>query len=502
MPNKPWIQRALWIAVFAPFVILALLRLQSSPRLDEEDYAHYLLHAQAIADGREYMDIGFIRTPLSRFTGPSARPPGLPLLLAPVVALGGVHSPLIPLVGIGLGLLFLVAASRGVAARESVPIAMAVGLMSGLQPNFVHFSTQAISDVPFAAMIWCVILVADRDEPWSAVQLLGITCAGVAALSFRLAGVALIPAMVAYGVLRFPQQRFRSLIPVLAWVGFFLLLSRSLPLTDAPPYPGAHAARSRLDSVLATLPIYGYGVLDTLLYPFGRGLVSRVYHVATLGLLAIGTVGAIRDYWRSFLALFTGAYVSMLLLVNVRDSRYLYPLIPVVILLTLRGLVLVLRRVRPLWTAQRTTVVAASCAVVVSLSSAAANWTPPRRDGVADRPDAQALFAALRALPASPTPRVATFKPRIISLESGVAAMPLLLGAPAVILRELCERSITHVVVGDLGIFPLESDQLRKTVAMYPSAFREAYRNASFTLLRFEPPPAESSTGSRCAATS
>ena len=53
------------------------------------DFALYLSHAQAIAEGRSYAATGFVYNPANAIMSPAAYPPGLPLLLAPVVALLG-----------------------------------------------------------------------------------------------------------------------------------------------------------------------------------------------------------------------------------------------------------------------------------------------------------------------------------------------------------------------------------------------------------------------------
>ena len=73
-----------------PFVILAALHWSYAPLITAGDYAQYLLHADALAHGRAYADIGYIYSPLAPFIGPRVQPPGLPLTILPIVAVGGV----------------------------------------------------------------------------------------------------------------------------------------------------------------------------------------------------------------------------------------------------------------------------------------------------------------------------------------------------------------------------------------------------------------------------
>jgi hypothetical protein len=56
----------LWAAALLPFLFLALWRLPDGPGIDADDYGQYLRHAQALAEGRSYSDIGYIWSRLRR----------------------------------------------------------------------------------------------------------------------------------------------------------------------------------------------------------------------------------------------------------------------------------------------------------------------------------------------------------------------------------------------------------------------------------------------------
>ena len=475
-----------WIAAFLPFVLLAAWRVPEGPRVDEEDYAHYLLHAKALAEGRPYTDIGFIPTSLSPYGGPIARPPGLPVLLAPVVAAGGVNSPLIPLLSIALGLAFLVVAARALVVREQVLLALTVGLVSGLQPSVLHFAPEPLTDLPFGALVWGVILLCETDLPWSRGRVLALALTGAAAISLRIAGVALIPAMAAYGLLHFRTQRLRPLIPLLIWSATFWAITTLLPTADMPFTHETHGQPALTALWLGTVRAYGFGVLDAQLYPFPSDRLNLAYHLAALALLCVGAWVSLRTYWRSFVGIFTGGYIAMLFVIPVRDLRYLYPLIPVVVLLTAKGLLFCLGKLLPRHPESRRLAIVAAAAATVALFATASQWQAATPSGLAAHPDARALFDAMRPLARAPEARVLSFKPRIITLETGVAAMPIFGAAPDSVVRELCARAISHMVVGDLGIFPRETEQLRAATAAFPAAFREVYGNASFTLWRFD----------------
>ena len=487
----------IWLVAVVPFTVLALLRSREGPRLNEEDYAHNLLHAQALADGHSYTDIGFIPTRLTTLGGPIARPPGIPLLLAPLVRIGGVRSPLIPLVMIAFGVLFLLLASRAFHDREPAPLIFAIGLVSGLQPDVIHFASEPLTDLPLAALMWGVVVLSDRDERWSGWRLLAITLAGAAAISVRQAGVALIPAVAVFALLRFRTHGARAVIPLIVWCGVFWLTTSVLPTAPGGAILDSYAAEPWLDGVPGRLRVYGFAVLDAQLYPFPLKGLNHAYHAATLALLGIGFIGAVRTYWRSLIALLTGAYVAMLFAIPVHDLRYLYPLIPVVVALTLRGLLACIGWIRPALPEPRRAMIVAVAATVVALLATGSQWRPVRQQGLAVHADSRALFDWIRPLRASGA-RLVTAKPRIFTLETGVPAMALFGATPDKTIRELCEQGITHVVLGDLGLFPRETALLRAAIVAAPGAFHEVYRNDSFGLWRFDDALQRSSDSASC----
>lgn len=473
-----------WALVLATFSLLALLRMPEGPRVNEEDYAHYLLHAQAIVEGRSYTDIGFISTPLNPYIGPVAMPPGLPMILAPLVAIGGTDSALIAAVALLSTLAFLTLVGRYFTQREGWPLAMTVALASGLQPDILHFATQALSDLPFCAFVWGVLVLCEREETWSWRRLTALTILGSVAISIRLAGVALIPAITAYGVLHWRTQRWRPLLPLVAWVAVFEFTRAVIPTTTALLPSVGLSSSSMLDVIGSFVRAYGYGIREIFLYPTGHATADKAYHLVALGLAGVGILSASRAYWRTFLGLFAFSYVAMLLLIPVSTSRYLYPLAPIIVFLALRGTIEVLRGVRPL--AERATAITAAMAGVVMLLATAATWTRPSPRGFATIPSVQALLHEIERLPPSSEPRVMTFRARIVALETGIPAMALVKGEPAVILRELCRQRISYVVTGAAGTGSDELPFVERMVEAYSTAFEPTYRNADFTLWRFD----------------
>ncbi|MFN8580271.1 MAG: hypothetical protein U0163_04745 [Gemmatimonadaceae bacterium] len=70
--ERPRYDAPCYLAALVPFIALAVHQWNFLPRLSDGDYAQYILHAKALAEGRRYTDTGYIFTPFSFL---SARPP-------------------------------------------------------------------------------------------------------------------------------------------------------------------------------------------------------------------------------------------------------------------------------------------------------------------------------------------------------------------------------------------------------------------------------------------
>ena len=83
----------LWGCVAATILLaLAVWRWLGFGSADGGDFAQYLLHAQALASGQPYGDIGYLYSPQAWSVGPPLQPIGLPLTLAPLLSVFGAAS--------------------------------------------------------------------------------------------------------------------------------------------------------------------------------------------------------------------------------------------------------------------------------------------------------------------------------------------------------------------------------------------------------------------------
>jgi len=487
---------AAWAAAaFLPFVVLAALHWVHRPPDFAWDEALYMLHARALAEGRPYTDTGYLYTRLTPAVNPAAQPPGLPLLLAPLVAHLGSDSAVIAAVMVAFALSLQFGVALYFRSHLGAALAVAAGVLTGLQPAIIHSASRALSDLPFSALVWGVIILADRPGRWSRRRLAVMTGLGVAAIMFRTAGIALVPALGLFAFVRSHELGRRPLVPIPVWITTSLVIGWTIPTAGAFFEMLSLAPLDILSRMLANFLAYKYAVFDALLYPLPGNTLNDGYHVIAVGIMALGLAAWLRQSARSFLAAFALAYVLFLLLAPVTGPRYLWPLAPLMVFGLLNGIVTLARRlwrVRPAVETVAGLTLAGGIAVLPVMSHA---WEP-REPEITEVTEVQAVFRHLRGVDAENGVRAMIFEPRALAWATRIPAMGLVGAPPDTVIAELCRKRITHVVVGDLGILPWLTDSVRATVAIHPLAFTETYRNPSFVIHRFV--PAATQSGSPC----
>jgi hypothetical protein len=317
-------------------------------------------------------------------------------------------------------------------------------------------------------------------------------------MSYRTAGAALIPATILFALVG--GKGWRAITPAVIWICIAGVVALRLPVATAV------LANLRLESGailrvgIRNLDTLRSGIFEALLYPFPWRTPNAAYHL--LGVLVM-VWGLARTLWhdrRTMLTALFLVYVAMLLVIPIREQRYLWPILPVFAWAFYDGIVALLT-VRPRWPAERAQRLAlASCAAVALLSSVVIFGRPPR-ESLFDHPEVRELFARVAALPRSPAPRVMFTNPRVLTWETGVPAMATFKAAAPVVMAELRRKRISHVVLGDLGTTRSYDAAIRRAVAESSSVFSPVYRNAQFTLLALLPSatPAQPSPGASSA---
>ena len=272
------------------------------------DFALYLAHAQAIADFRPYAATGFVFNPANAIMSPAAYPPGLPLLLASLLAmLWGLHRLALPTLG----------------PRWSAVLVLA----AGLSPAILMRRDAIGSDMPFAA--WCMLaLVGARGRP----ALLAI---GVAmAILTRSIGIVLAAAIALDLVFR-PAPVRRRLLPALVAGTAVALVGMLWLRVDNATYAGyfdrmtaAGLVRHFIDAGQA----YASALVELFGLSFGR-LANYPVLAAGAILIAAGLVQRLRrgpDAITFFVILYIAALIAYP--VHMEPTRYALPVLPLLLL--------------------------------------------------------------------------------------------------------------------------------------------------------------------------
>ena len=216
-----------WLLVLLPFFYLVARLWPYDPY--SGDYAQYLLHARALLEGRPYTATGYIYSPYSA-PGPEAYPPGFPMALYVLFSLFGWHTNLGRLLVLASAVTFFVLSGRYFTNRHGARLAIAVPLVIGFAPQIAENAVQIVSDMSFCALCWGTFTLADRPRPWSWRTAAALTILGALAILTRSAGVALVPAMVLYGLSNSRQRAlWLPLAVACVWGLTFWYTARSFP---------------------------------------------------------------------------------------------------------------------------------------------------------------------------------------------------------------------------------------------------------------------------------
>lgn len=429
-----------------PFFVVVAARWSTPPAASAGDYAQYLMHAKALAEGRPYSDIGYIYSRHNAQVGPRNQPPGWPVVLTPFVAAFGTDYRVYRL--LQAVLVVLVAGISGwyFARRDGPWIGIATAAMVAIALEGAGATDSANSDPFFCVLLWITLLIADGRAPMSARRGMLVAALAAATISVRVAGIALVPALVLRAAFSSREERRGAWtaagLLVIGAVVIGVILASEIPFLERALRGNAADLMHRVQRGVRT---YHVGVLSGTLYPFPWDVANDVYHVAMLVPLAFGAAVLFREFRRSVLFYLIPCYIAILLLSPVREGRYVWPLFPVLAFAFFTGIRALSRRIMPRLPA----LASAQAGVVLSLALSTASAVrlaaqPPPPSLIAD-PATLELFDWLRREHTTKPIRVSFTNPRVLTLMTGIPAMPSLPRTPD-LLEELRERRISHVI--------------------------------------------------------
>lgn len=480
----------LWpLLAIVPFAVLVWAHWTDAPSIFSSDYAQYLLHAKAIAEGRPYSDVGYIFTEHNPLIGPRVQPPGWPLLLAPFVAVFGTGL-LVPKILVVLAACaFLCAAAIRISRDDSRTVALLSTAICGVALESDFAVNTPLSDLPFAAMLWGVILAVDSDKPLTWWRALGIWLAGIAVMSIRVLGVALVPSLFLLAILR-RRERAQLFAIASAWVALGLIVLLAVGVGQIPFLEMVLRAPAKMLPQVSDALNYRYALFQSVLYPFPWDRANDAYHVLAPLLVLPGLWEFGRRYGRSAAGCIPVGIVLVLFAAPVADGRYIWPLWPILGYSFVAGVRFWTERFR-IPAARQTRVLSATVGLLI-VAAVVTSLGKPSYPAFADNRGFVGALEWVKSESRVAPLRVAFFSPRVLTLETGVPAMPWFSRSPEITIAELRRAGITHVILGDFGVAARARRSMEATINARPTSFELVHGAEDFSVYRFVPSPSDS----------
>ncbi len=316
-----------------------------------DDFASYVMQARAILNGDmdEFARRNAFTVQNSSYPpGPVAYPWGYPLLLAPVVAIFGIHALALKLVGIAFYALFLVVFFLLARTRLTENESLLLTAILAVNPMLLLANDLILSDIPFLAVSTLGILLIDRWSKKSPDFLLGLAIGPTIFLAafLRANGILLFaPLAVSLLVQYWPDWKTllrRFLLPLGAFGLLYLAAAWSFP--------------NGQDSYLSHFSMFNLPRLwDNFL--FYLWLPSWTFNYIPAGavfypLLVMFLLVSVFARWKRDLAIHAYSLVTLGLFIlwpERQGLRFIYPVLPFLFLFAFDGMKLAIERLPAGW---------------------------------------------------------------------------------------------------------------------------------------------------------
>lgn len=412
-------QRGLFIIVF---VLLPLLFIQISDAHDwGDDFAAFIAQAQAIADGKDYFQTGFV--PNLEKPDLVASPIGWSLLLLPVIHFCGVDmvafkvyvSVFFILWGI---ILFFVFRKK----KETLFAALVVVFIF-YHPQFICFKAEVLSDAAFAVLFTLSLYLVARLNRLAKMHLLilglmiGFSCL-IRPLGFVLIG------SVIFEYIRMKdwmKRRLQVLIPMLsAFFLYFLIGKVIFPCENSYSHYTHFLGKEVVVNIVENAQFYfsQWQEYWAMLIPYSTGKILLAYLFFFLLI-----VGALRYLflWNVYTVTVL-AYLAVVFIWPFRSQgfRYIYPVLPFLVYISFESLnrIIQLNRKAATW-------VSNVFLIYLLVLCFTFNYKPFQQTLAqqgSQTSSARALYSFLAREVAKPS-RIVFTKPRVLCLYSGVNAL-------------------------------------------------------------------------------
>lgn len=477
------------LAIIAVFYLLTL----RPGHVWGDDFAMYIHHAQNIVERHPYADTGYIYNAAIPVYGPRAYPPVFPLLLAPLYKLFGLN--LMPMkVEQILFFVITLAAVFALWHRDlGTEYALALIAILGFSPVFWAAKDSVLSDLPFLLFFYSAAALVrggprDGKRWWLWAALVGTIL--YVALGTRTAGIALLPGLVLYDVLRYRRiTRFTGV--ALAVCATFALMQNHF----LKPIPAGYLEQVRLitwHTVLLNIVAYSRALAG-----FWTASVRNAFSFAVLAIVALLTLAGIffpRRRGFTIVEAFLVPYLFVILLWPFSAGiRIAFPFVPWIVFLALTGLREFTARIAPRYST------AATCGLLLLVSVpfiqayVAMDFGPIRQN--TSLPEFTQLCQAVRQQ-TSPDDVLIYYRARALSLYTARPASTYNFHGTQSELMQYSQKIHAAYIITTTA-FHDDGGFLAGYVQQYSSDFDLIYRNPQFSLYRIHSPDSRTASRSR-----
>jgi len=480
---------AFLLAVIAVFYVLTLRQ----GHVWGDDFAMFIHHAQNIVERRPYADTGYVYNPAVAVYGPRTYPPVFPILMTPLYRLFGLN--LMPMkMEIILFFVMTLAVLFPLWHRDlGTGYTLALIAILGFNPVFWAAKDSVLSDLPFLQFFYSAVALVqgsprDGKRWWLWAALVGTILH--LALGTRTAGIALLPGLVLYDLLRY--RRITRLTGIaLAVCGVLALMQNHF----IKPVPAGYLEQVRLitwHTVL--LNVVGY---SRVLAGFWTASVRNTFSFALLAIVALLTLAGVffqRKRGFTIVEAFLVPYLCVILLWPFSAGiRIAFPFVPWIVFLALTGLRELSLRVAPRYSTT------AACGLLLLISVpyiqayAAMDFGPIRQN--TSLPEFAQLCQAVRQQ-TSPDDILIYYRARALSLYTARSASTYNFhGTQSELMQYSQKIHVAYIIT--TSAFHDDGGFLVAYVQQYSSDFDLIYRNPQFSLYRVHSPGSRTASLSR-----
>jgi hypothetical protein len=339
-PRRLW----RWLAIIG--VSCFLLSTVKPGQKWDGDAELYILNSLNILHGQPYASTDYVLNPTDPIH-PAAYPPGLPMLLAPVIAAFGINYTAIKMTITLCYVAMLVVVASVAATFIPEPLVVILLVSLGLNPFVWSFKDIVFSELPFMLFAYLGLFAFDRlDQTASrrssraSLWIWMTVCSTAVALAYevRTIGITIFAAVAAMSVWRFKALRFYG--PAILSVALALgaLISWMFP-ADHGTYISffGGAPFDMLERVICAVPnstVIYFKAVGNLLAGSDLSVAQKIIVASIMALSALGVALSVANrptVYETFLVTYLGA----LLLYPIKAAeplRYALPVLPLLIL--------------------------------------------------------------------------------------------------------------------------------------------------------------------------